>query len=74
MNQRDWELLDKELRGVSPRPLRNSGITVLGFAVMFLVGIVVGGFLFSHENKQMSQVASYNAALSHLKASPPTMR
>ncbi len=72
MNQRDWELLHKELRGVSPRPPRNSGI--LGFAIVFLVGIVVGAFLFSHENKQMSQVASYNAALSHLKASPPTMR
>jgi hypothetical protein len=76
MVQRDWELLDKELWGVSPSPPRDSGIIGLAFAAVFLVGIAIGGILFSHESKQMMQVASHDATapVSFLNGVPPTMR
>jgi hypothetical protein len=76
MNQRDWELLDKELWGVSPGSPRNSGMIGLAFAAAFLVGIATGGFLFPHESKQMMQIASYDetAAISLLNGVPSPMR
>ena len=44
MDQRDWELLAKQMRGsILPR---NDGIVVLTIAAMFLAGLAVGGILF----------------------------
>jgi hypothetical protein len=63
MDKRDQELLDKQLWGVSPSPPRNAGITGLEFAVVFLVGIVIGGVLFAHERKQIMQIASHTRRL-----------
>jgi hypothetical protein len=63
MNQREQELLDKQLWGVSPRPPLNAGIiglTSLSFVVVFLAGIAIGDILFAHERKHM-RVASHNA-------------
>ena len=56
MDQRDQELLDKQLKLVNRSP-RNG---VLGLGLVFLTGIAIGGILFSHESKQM-QIASHNA-------------
>ena len=42
MNQRDQELLDKQLWGVSPGPPRNGGMISVAFVVVFLVGIAIG--------------------------------
>ena len=73
MDQRDKELLDKQLKVVSRSP-RNG---VLGLGLIFLAGIAIGGILFAHESKQM-QIASHNAvamaALSHLNGVPPILR
>jgi hypothetical protein len=73
MNQRDQELLDKQLWGVGRSPPRNGG--GLGFVVVFLAGIAIGDILFAHQSKQM-QIASHDAvaAISHLNGVPPTMR
>ena len=63
MNQRDWELLDKQMRGFSPP--RNDGIMSLMVAVVFLAGLVLGGILFRHESGPMqpawnnAKVATY---------------
>ena len=75
MNQRDQELLDKELWGVSPIPPRNGGIIGVAFVVVFLAGIVIGDILFAHDSKQI-QIASHDAAavISLLNGVPPTMR
>jgi hypothetical protein len=78
MDQRDQELLDKQLWGVSPRPPLNGGVIgfiSMAFAVVFLAGIAIGDILFAHERKQM-QIASHDAtaALSLLNGVPPTMR
>jgi len=42
MNQRDQELLDKQLWGVSRSPPRNGGTIGMGFIAVFLVGIAIG--------------------------------
>ena len=75
MNQRDQELLDKELWGVSPSPPRNRGIIGVAFVVVFLAGIVIGDILFAHDSKQI-QIASHDAAtvISLLNGVPATMR
>ncbi len=75
MNQRDQELLDRELWGVSAGPPRNGGIIGVAFVVVFLAGIAIGGILFAHDNNQI-QIASHDAAaaISLLNGVPPTMR
>ena len=78
MNQRDQELLDKELWGVSPSPPRNGGIIGVALVVVFLAGIAIGDIgdiLFAHDSKQI-QIASHDAAaaISLLNGVPPTMR
>jgi hypothetical protein len=79
MNQRDLELLDKELWGVSPSPPRSGDIigavfvtAFLAGVTAFLAGIVIGGVLFTHDSKQ-TQIASHDAvaAISLLNGVPP---
>ena len=57
MNERDQELLDKQLWGVSPSPPRKEGTIGLVFVVAFLAGIAIGDVLFAPESKQL-QIAS----------------
>jgi hypothetical protein len=75
MNQRDQELLDKQLWGVSRRPPRNGGIMGVGFIAVFLVGIAIGDVLFTHASKRI-QTASHDvtAALSLPSGVPPATR
>ena len=75
MNQRDQELLDKQLWGVSPGPPRNGGMISVAFVVVFLVGIAIGDILLAHESKLM-QTASHDAmaVISLLDRVPPNMR
>ena len=74
MNQRDQELLDKQLWGCSSRPPRNEvGLVVVA---VFLVGMAVGAILFTHDSK-LKQIASHDAGTaisSLLNGLPPTMR
>ena len=75
MNQRDQELLDKQLWGVSPGPPRNGGMISVALVVVFLVGITIGDILFAHERKPM-QTASHDAmaVISLLDSVPLNMR
>ena len=59
MNQRDQQLLDKQLWGVSSRPPRNADIIGPAFVIVFLVGIAIGNILSAHEGKPM-QTASHD--------------
>jgi hypothetical protein len=71
MNQRDQELLDKQLWGVSRSPPKHSGGLCLAFVTVFLVGLSIGG-LFAPKSHQMT---SHDVTvLAHLQGSPPTMR
>ncbi len=56
MDQRDQELLDKQLRYLNP-PSRNDGITIFMLVAIFFSGLVVGAVLFGHRG-EMIQIAS----------------
>ena len=76
MNQRDWELLDKQLYGFNSRPPQNSGEVGLVAVAVFLAGIAVGSVLLAHDSSKHPQIASRDVmvAYSLLDGVPPTMR
>ena len=49
MDQREQELLNKQLRGLSAP--RNDGIMVLTVGAVFFAGMALGGILFAHESE-----------------------
>ena len=51
MNQRDWELLDKQMRRLQPAPRRDSGMALM-FVGVFLAGITSGAFLAASGNQE----------------------
>jgi hypothetical protein len=74
MNQRDWELLDKQLWGVSTSQPRQSSIIALTIVAVFLIGMALGGFLFPQQSKPTIQMASYGETVTNPNSMPPTMR
>ena len=71
MEQRDWELLDKQVLGLPPP--RNDGVTVLTIVAAFFAGIIFGGLLLPHES-ELTRIASDDArtAISLPNGAPPT--
>jgi hypothetical protein len=55
MDRRDRELLDKQMRRLSPP--RNDGVIAVMLAVMFVVGMTLGGVL-SEPKTEPIQIAS----------------
>jgi hypothetical protein len=55
MNRRDQELLDKQMRGLTPP--RHEGVIALMLAAMFLVGMTLGSVLSPHQSAP-TQIAS----------------
>jgi hypothetical protein len=74
MDQRDQDLLDKQLRWPNPYP-RNDGVMVLALLAMFFAGMTLGGFLFAYKSEPM-QIASNDAmpGILHANGSPPMTR
>jgi hypothetical protein len=74
MDQRDQELLDKQLRRLNPSP-RNDGVIVLAILAVFFAGITLGGFLSAYKSEPM-QIASNDAtpAISIPNVPPPITR
>jgi hypothetical protein len=56
MDQRDQELLEKQLRAINPAP-RHDGVIIVTVLVGFLAGMTLGGFLVGHTSEPM-RVAS----------------
>ena len=48
MDAHDWEFLNKQMRGPSPR---GSGAIALTVVATFLAGITAGGILFAHRSE-----------------------
>lgn len=55
MDRRDQELLDKQMRRLTPP--RNDGVMVVMLTVMFLVGVALGSVLSPHESEPI-QISS----------------
>ena len=47
MDQRDWEILDKQLRGANPTR-RNDDVTALTVVMVFFAGMTLGSILSAH--------------------------
>jgi hypothetical protein len=80
MQQRDWELLDKQLRGPNPSR-RNNGGMLLTVVAIFFAGMTLGGALFAHDSKTRrivpnettaAMVCDYNGAC-RIRSHPPTV-
>jgi hypothetical protein len=61
MNTHDQELLDKQLRAVSP-PARHDGVVMIAIVGMFLVGMTFGSLLSAPAEKPMQLAANAPAA------------
>ena len=55
MNQRDQELLDKQMRRLTPP--RNEGVIAMMLAVTFLVGMTLGSVLTTPHQSTPTQIA-----------------
>jgi hypothetical protein len=55
MDRRDQELLDKQMRRLTPP--QNEGVIAVMLAAMFLVGMTLGSVLSAHQSEPM-QIAS----------------
>jgi len=65
MNQREKELLGKQLWWLSPLPRRNGGVVVLAIAAAFIAGITLGT-VFAHKGDPTQTVSDEaTAAISH---------
>jgi hypothetical protein len=72
MDQRDQELLDKQLRHLNPYP-RSDSVMMLAILAVFFAGMALGSFLFAYEGQPL-QIASNDAmtATSVPNGTPPT--
>jgi hypothetical protein len=52
MDQHDWELLEKQLWGVTHKPPRETAIIGFMVVAVFLAGMGIGGILVANESKQ----------------------
>jgi hypothetical protein len=75
MNRQDQELLDKQLRAISPAP-QHEGAVLLTAMALFVAGIALGNWLSGPENAPMPmQTASYDAAVAGAHGPPmPSFR
>jgi hypothetical protein len=73
MNQRDQELLDKQLRRLNPP--RSDGVMILAILAVFFAGMALGGFLFPYKSEAMP-IASNDATpgILHPNGAPLTTR
>ena len=70
MDQRDWKLLDKQMRRL--RPPRNAGAVALTGAMAFFVGFALGGVLFAHESERRQPVSYQSTAATPLPNGAPS--
>ena len=66
VNQRDQELLAKQLWGVSRSPPRDNAIVGFALVMVFLIGLAVGGILFAPTSHQVNSEDS-NVLIANLQ-------
>jgi hypothetical protein len=62
MDQRDWELLDKQLRG-SNFSRRSESLTIWMVVSVFFTGIALGGIVSTPENRPIQIASNHTAAM-----------
>jgi hypothetical protein len=62
MNQRDWELLDKQLPGTN-FSRRNGSLTILMAVAVFFAGIAFGTIMVTHESRPIRIASNHTAAM-----------
>jgi len=73
MDQRDQELLNKQLRGLNPA--RSDGTMILMIVAVFFIGMTIGDILFAHQSVPMRTASNdLTAAISLPNGGPPTTR
>jgi hypothetical protein len=68
MDQRDRELLDKQMRRLQPTP-GQAGTLIAVVVGVFLVGVTFGGLMFS--SSEPIRVAANDVAVAPLLGTPP---
>jgi len=73
MDQRDQDLLDKQIGRLTPAP-RNGGVMILAILAVFFSGIALGGFLVGYKSGP-TRIAANNAihAMSFPRGAPPIL-
>lgn len=75
MNQRDRELLDKQLWGVHPIAPVDGGSLGLAFIAVFLGGLFLGGWLFAQTSSNRPHPADDQViAFFSTNGAPPTIQ
>jgi hypothetical protein len=59
MNQRDSELLDKQLHGLTVPPHDGQGVTMVALLAVFLTGLALGSFLFAYKGAPTQLAANF---------------
>jgi hypothetical protein len=62
MEQRDWELLDRQLQGAN-FPRRNYSLTVLMVVAVFFAGIASGRLVVTHESRPIRIASNHTTAM-----------
>jgi hypothetical protein len=71
MNQRDQELLDRQVARIAPAS-HNDGVILLAVLAVFLAGVTLGGFLV--DKTEPMQVAANDPAPAFSHGAPPPIR
>jgi hypothetical protein len=71
MDQRDQELLDKQLQKLTPP--RHDGLLIVTIVAMFFFGMALGGFLSARESPALQVAANDSSAMMYPQG-PPTAR
>jgi hypothetical protein len=72
MDQRDQELLDKQMRAINPAP-RRDGVIIVTVLMVFFAGMTVGGIL-AESAKEPTRVAMNDSVALQPDGLPLTMR
>ena len=68
MDERDQELLERQMRGCQPPPPGNVAQTLVG-AVLFVSGLILGSLLFA-PTERTEYAASYSSMLTSSQHTP----
>jgi predicted MFS family arabinose efflux permease len=62
MDRHDQNLLDKQMRRVTPTP-RNNGTMILAIVAVFLTGMTVGGFMTAYQIERVRTASNDDATV-----------